>query len=172
MCSRTEHMCRTRKQSDRLSARSPPDEPRLRVRSRGPADRMATTLKRMGSISYQHIFSSDAIGTLRGMARDNSNDFYSNPESWPLIATHHNDFKEIYFNGSLSIHHGRQEFKARRRIRCDISARKLQLRDTRLRRPLTILNVLSIWGYWTLARQPLPLPAPVQTSNNRLMFRI
>jgi hypothetical protein len=66
----------------------------------------------MGSVSYQHTFSSDAISTLRGMARDNSNDFYSNPESWPLIATQHNDFKEIYFNGSISIHHGRQEWKA------------------------------------------------------------
>jgi hypothetical protein len=66
----------------------------------------------MGSISYQHIFSSDAIGSLRGMARDSSNDFYSNPASWPLIATQHNDFKEIYFNGNASIHHGRQEWKA------------------------------------------------------------
>jgi hypothetical protein len=66
----------------------------------------------MGSASYQHIFSSDAIGSLRGMARDNSNDFYSNPASWPLIATQHNDFKEIYFNGSVSVHHGRQEWKA------------------------------------------------------------
>jgi outer membrane receptor for Fe3+-dicitrate len=66
----------------------------------------------MGSVSYQHIFSSDAIGFLRGMARDNSNDFYSNQASWPLIATQHNDFKEIYFNGSVSIHQGRQEWKA------------------------------------------------------------
>jgi len=66
----------------------------------------------MGSVSYQHIFSSDAIGVLRGMARDNSNDFYSNPASWPVIATQHNDFKEIYFNGSVSIHHGVQEWKA------------------------------------------------------------
>ena len=66
----------------------------------------------MGSISYTHIFSSDAIASLRGMSRNNSTDFYSNPESWPLIATQHNYFNEIYFNGSLSIHHGRQEFKA------------------------------------------------------------
>jgi hypothetical protein len=66
----------------------------------------------MGSASWQHIFSSDAIGVLRGMARDNSNDFYSNPSSWPLIATQHNDFKETYFNGSVSVHHGRQEWKA------------------------------------------------------------
>ena len=59
----------------------------------------------MGSVSYQHIFSSNAIGVLRGMARDNSNDFYSNPASWPLIATQRNDFKEIFSNGSVSIHH-------------------------------------------------------------------
>jgi hypothetical protein len=66
----------------------------------------------MGSISYQHIFSPDAIGVLRAMVRDNSNDFYSNPASWPLIATQHNDFKELYFNSSVSVHHGRQEWKA------------------------------------------------------------
>ncbi len=66
----------------------------------------------IGSVSYRHIFSSDAIGVLRGMARDNSNDFYSNDASWPLNAAQHNDFKEIYFNGSVSIHHGMQEWKA------------------------------------------------------------
>jgi hypothetical protein len=65
----------------------------------------------MGIASYQHIFSSDAMGWLRFMARDNSNDFNSNQASWPLIATQHNDFKEVYFNGSASIHHGRHEFK-------------------------------------------------------------
>ncbi|HTX75156.1 MAG TPA: TonB-dependent receptor [Terracidiphilus sp.] len=65
----------------------------------------------MGSVAYQHIFSSNAIGDLRGMARDNSIDFYSNPASWPLIATQHNDFKEAYSNGSVSIHRGTQEWK-------------------------------------------------------------
>jgi hypothetical protein len=66
----------------------------------------------MGSVSYQHIFSDNAIGMVRGMARDNSTDFFSNDASWPLNATQHNDFKEIYFNGGVSIHHGRQEWKA------------------------------------------------------------
>src|SRR6202161_4651567 len=66
----------------------------------------------MGSVTYRHIFSADTIGVLRGMARDNSTDFYSNDASWPLIATQHNDFKEIYFDVSVSIHHGRQELKA------------------------------------------------------------
>lgn len=65
-----------------------------------------------GTISYQHIFSSDAIAAMRSMARDNSLDFNSNGASWPLIATQHNDFKEIYFNGSISVHHHRQEWKA------------------------------------------------------------
>ncbi len=66
----------------------------------------------MGIVSYQHIFSSDAVGDLRGMSRDHSNDFYSNPASWPLIATQHNDFKEIYFNGSISVDRRNQEWKA------------------------------------------------------------
>ena len=66
----------------------------------------------MGTVSYQHIFSPDAIGWLRGMVRDNSNDYYSNALSWPESFTQHNDFKEIYFNGSAAIHHGRHEIKA------------------------------------------------------------
>ena len=65
----------------------------------------------MGSASYQHVFSSNAVGWLRFMARNNSNDFNSNQASWPLIATQHNEFKEVYFNASTSIHHGRHEFK-------------------------------------------------------------
>jgi hypothetical protein len=66
----------------------------------------------IGSASYQHIFSAGTIGWLRFMARDNSNDFYSSPLSWPLIATQHNDSKETYFNGSFAVHHRRQEWKA------------------------------------------------------------
>lgn len=66
----------------------------------------------MGSAAYQHIFSADTIGWLRGMVRDNSNDFSSNPSSWPLIATQHNHFKEIYFSGSGSVHQTGQEWKA------------------------------------------------------------
>jgi len=90
----------------------PPDEPSDCVFIPGGQLQTGDNFETMGSISYQHIFSSDAIGTLRGMSRDSNNDFYSNPSSWPLIATQHNDFKEIYFNGSLSVHHGRQEWKA------------------------------------------------------------
>ncbi len=65
----------------------------------------------MGSAAYQHIFSENAIASFRAMGRDNSNDFYSNPASWPVIATQHNDFKEAYFNSSASVHHHWQEWK-------------------------------------------------------------
>jgi hypothetical protein len=66
----------------------------------------------MGSVAYQHIFSPDAMGWLHFMARDNSSDFQSNPASWPLIATQHNYFNEVYFNGSVAVHHGKSEWKA------------------------------------------------------------
>ena len=90
----------------------PADEPSDCVFIPGGQLQTGDNFETIGSISYQHIFSSNAIGVLRGMARDNSNDFYSNPASWPLIATQHNDFKDVYFNGSVSVHHGRQEWKA------------------------------------------------------------
>ena len=66
----------------------------------------------MGIVSYQHVFSSNVLGALRGMVRDSSNDLTSNPESTPIMAFLHNNFREGYFNGSLSIHHGRHELKA------------------------------------------------------------
>jgi hypothetical protein len=89
----------------------PADEPSDCVFIPGGQLQTGDNFETIGTVSYQHVFSSDAIGELRGMSRDNSNDFYSNPESWPLIATQHNDFRDVYFNGSVSIHHGRQEWK-------------------------------------------------------------
>ena len=65
----------------------------------------------MGIVSYQHVFSSNTLGSVRGMVRDNSDDLFSNPSSTPIIASLHNDFKEGYFNGSVSVHKGRHEWK-------------------------------------------------------------
>ena len=66
----------------------------------------------MGIASYQHVFSSDLLGSLRAMVRDNANDLTSNPQSTPVIAFLHNHFRETYFNGALSLHHGNHDFKA------------------------------------------------------------
>lgn len=72
----------------------------------------ADNFETMGTIAYSHIFSSNVVGDLRGMVRDNANDLYSNPLSTPIIVFQHNSFREGYFNGSISIHHGNQEWKA------------------------------------------------------------
>ena len=72
----------------------------------------ADNFETMGTASYQHIFSSNIVTDLRGMARDNSNDLFSNALSTPVIAFQHNYFREGYFKGSISIHHGRHEWKA------------------------------------------------------------
>jgi len=65
----------------------------------------------IGTVSYQHIFSPEMLGNLVGMVRDNANDLDSNAESTPIIATQHNDFREGYFKGTLTLHHANQEWK-------------------------------------------------------------
>ncbi len=77
-----------------------------------PQLQTADNFETMGIASYRHIFSPNLLLDVRGMVRDNSNDFYSNPYSWPIIVFQHNYFKEGYFNSSLSLHHGHQEWKA------------------------------------------------------------
>ncbi len=71
----------------------------------------ADNFETMGIASYQHIFSANTLASVRGMVRDNSNDFYSSPYSWPVIVTQHNSFREGYFSTSVSIHRGHQEWK-------------------------------------------------------------
>ncbi len=69
-------------------------------------------IETMGIASYQHIFSANSTADLRGMVRDNANDFYSNPESIPVYVNQHNSFREGYFRGSFTYNRGRQEWKA------------------------------------------------------------
>jgi hypothetical protein len=72
----------------------------------------ADNFETMGIISYQHTFSSNVVADVRGMVRDNSNDFFSNPESTPIQVFQHNWFREGYFKGSITISHGHHEIKA------------------------------------------------------------
>jgi len=71
----------------------------------------ADNIETIGVASYQHNFSSTAIADFRAMFRDNANDFFSNPESTPIIVSQHNFFNEAYFKGSMTINRGRHEFK-------------------------------------------------------------
>ena len=66
----------------------------------------------LGTISFQHIFSSDVLADLHGMVRSNSGGLSSNSLSTPIIVSQANHFTEGYFNGSIAIHRGRHEWKA------------------------------------------------------------
>jgi hypothetical protein len=71
----------------------------------------ADNFETMGMVSYQHIISPNAVANLRGMVRGDSNDLSSNDLSTPVIAFQHNRSSEGYFSGSLSVHHGRHDWK-------------------------------------------------------------
>ena len=72
----------------------------------------ADNIETMGIISYQHTFSPNVLADFRGMVRENSNDFDSNPDSTPIQIFQHNRFREGYFKGSVTISRGRHEIKA------------------------------------------------------------
>jgi outer membrane cobalamin receptor len=86
--------------------------PNERVQQAAGQLQNADNFETMGTASFQHVFSPNIVGDLRAMVRDNSNDLFSNPLSTPVIAFQHNYFREGYFKGSVSIHHGRHEWKA------------------------------------------------------------
>lgn len=70
----------------------------------------ADNVETIGMASYQHVFSANAMAQLSGMVRDNSNDFYSNPESMPVYVGQHNYFRDGYFKGIYIYNRGRQEW--------------------------------------------------------------
>ncbi len=77
-----------------------------------PQLQTAGNFETVGTVAYQHIFSSNVLADFRGMVRDNADSLDSNGFSWPVEAYLNNDFKEGYFKASISVHHGHQEWKA------------------------------------------------------------
>jgi len=88
------------------------DIPNELVQQQAGQRQNADNFETMGTASYEHIFSLGATADLRGMVRDNSNDFYSNPQSTPIELFQHNWFREGYFKGSVIIDRGVNEWKA------------------------------------------------------------
>jgi TonB-dependent Receptor Plug Domain len=87
------------------------DIPNEMVQQAAGQRQTADNLETMGIASYQHVFSSHAVMDVRGMVRDNSNSFNSNEDSTPIEVFQHNRFREGYFKSSVTINHGRHEFK-------------------------------------------------------------
>jgi hypothetical protein len=77
-----------------------------------PQLQTAGNFETIGTVAYQHIFSTNVLADFRGMIRDNSDTLNSNGFSWPVEAFLNNDFKEGYFKAAISVHHGRHEWKA------------------------------------------------------------
>jgi hypothetical protein len=71
----------------------------------------ADNIETMGSVSYQHTFSTHLLADVRAMLRDNANDFNSNANSTPIEVFQHNWFREGYLKGTLTAVHGRHEWK-------------------------------------------------------------
>jgi hypothetical protein len=86
-----------------------------------------TNLETMGILSYQHIFSPNLVGDLRLMVRDDSNTLSSNSFSTPIIAFQDRGFREEYFKGSVSAHHGRHEWKVG--VEADFTSIRENFRD-------------------------------------------
>ena len=66
----------------------------------------------MGIVSYDHIFSPNVLSDFRVMVRQGVRGLTSNPESTPIAAFQNRGFREGYVKGSVSVHHGTQEWKA------------------------------------------------------------
>ena len=66
----------------------------------------------MGTARFQRILSPDSLVLLSAMLRQNSKNLESNVNPTPIAAFLHNRFREGYFKGTWSLHHGNHEFKA------------------------------------------------------------
>lgn len=87
------------------------DIPNEQVQEAAGQRQTADNIETMGIASYQHTFSSNAVADFRGMVRDNANDFNSNEKSTPIEVLQHNWFREGYFKGTVTVVHGRHEWK-------------------------------------------------------------
>jgi hypothetical protein len=87
------------------------DIPNEEVQQAAGQRQNADNFETMGIASYQHTFSAHAVADFRAMVRDNANDFYSNDDSTPILVTQHNRFRDAYFKGTATIHHGHHEWK-------------------------------------------------------------
>ncbi|MGB7555157.1 MAG: TonB-dependent receptor [Candidatus Korobacteraceae bacterium] len=88
------------------------DIPNEQVQQAAGQRQDGNNFENMGIASYRHIFSANVVANFGAMVRDDSNGLSSNLLSTPIIAFQSNHFTEAYFKGTISIHHGNQEWKA------------------------------------------------------------
>ncbi len=87
------------------------DIPNEQVQQAAGQRQTADNIETLGIASYEHTFSPNSVGDFRVMARNNANGFNSNQQSVPIEVFQQNSFDEVYFKGSATISHGRNEWK-------------------------------------------------------------
>ncbi|MGD0369189.1 MAG: TonB-dependent receptor plug domain-containing protein [Acidobacteriaceae bacterium] len=102
--------------SDRLSLSvrhelSRYDLPNEEVQEEAGQRQTADNIETMGIGSWEHAFSAHTLADVRGMARDNTDDFNSNAQSTPIAVFQHNRFREGYFKATVTTGEGRSEWK-------------------------------------------------------------
>ncbi len=71
-----------------------------------------TSHETAAQVSYTHIFSPELLLDLRGMARDITAGFWSNPLSTPMIAGQDRSYREGYGKAAVTGHTGANDWKA------------------------------------------------------------
>ncbi len=87
------------------------DIPNEQVQEANGQLQTADNIETMGTASYRHTFSSNAVTDFRTMVRDNEIGFNSNLHSTPIEVFQQNFFREAYFKGSATMDRGRNEWK-------------------------------------------------------------
>jgi len=87
------------------------DIPNEQVQQAAGQRQTAENVETMGIAWYEHTYSSRTLAELRGMVRDNADDFQSNQYSTPIEVFQHNWFRDAYFKAMLTADRGRSEWK-------------------------------------------------------------
>lgn len=87
------------------------DIPNEQVQQAAGQRETADNIETMGLAGYAHNFSSQTMGEVHGMVRDNANDFDSNTQSTPIEVFQHNRFREGYLKAAVTMHRGNQEWR-------------------------------------------------------------
>lgn len=87
------------------------DLPNEYVQQQAGQRQTADNLETMGIASWQRIVTPRVLVNVRGMVRQNANDFTSNANSTPVEVFQHNWFREGYVNSSLAMDRGRHQLK-------------------------------------------------------------
>jgi TonB-dependent Receptor Plug Domain len=87
------------------------DIPNEQVQQAAGQRQTADNIETLGIATFSHTFLPNSVADFRVMARNNANGFNSNPESTPIEVFQQNSFNEVYFKGSATISHGRNEWK-------------------------------------------------------------